>query len=228
MFGGTGPLTIDCNDSLGVGNKACANMTVTGMSGLLTMTCDGVSSCAQASITGGSSLTTVICEQTSACQAATISSGTGWLNLTCGAAITDPCYSVIVKQQGGGALSETIASGAYLNFSCLPGQWQCSSNTSAQNNCLTDPRQCSQFASDAALIAFWKGLSSTGSLLWKPTFPSVAKQASSATVMISSLCTFLLLCPPSSFYPLANSCCLIGLLIKRDSWGRSQRNLDLS
>ena len=146
-------------------------MTVTGMSGLLTMTCDGVSSCAQASITGGSSLTTVICEQTSACQAATISSGTGWLNLTCGAAITDPCYSVIVKQQGGGALSETIASGAYLNFSCLPGQWQCSSNTSAQNNCLTDPRQCSQFASDAALIAFWKGLSSTGSLLWNTYLP---------------------------------------------------------
>ena len=106
-------------------------------------------------ITGGSNSTSLTCTQSQGCHGATISSGSGLFNLTCGPIPTgenDPCHGAAVTQ-GSGALSETVASGNYLSFTCLQGQWQCSSNLTAPD-CVDDYLCCPQFGSSPLPVPF--------------------------------------------------------------------------
>ena len=54
--------------------------------------------------------------------------------------------------QGSGALSETVASGAYssYDFYCSAGQWQCSASSPTDADCVDDYCLCPQFGSSPA------------------------------------------------------------------------------
>lgn len=157
VTGGAGDLTINCDSPSST--QTCYQMAVTTGSGPSNIICNSIYVCNQATFSLASGPTSFYCYQGNDCIGATINGGTGTLNFTCDANTLCTLPTVI---QNHAILTESATGGA---FSCQPGQWQCPSDSANSNACVT--KTCGCVGPDqCALIAFYSGLTSTGSLNW--------------------------------------------------------------